>query len=61
MGISGEEKQSYHNRGEQDYAKGEYNPPTTAVNTLGGFFMTQNDVERQEAYDAGYNNAKNQK
>lgn len=61
MGISNQEKQHYHNEGEKDCSNGEYNPPTTAVNTFGGLFITQIDVERQKAYEGGYENAKKQK
>lgn len=60
MSISSEAKQYYHNKGEQDFSEGEYKPPTTPMNTLGGILMTQSAVERQQAYDKGYDNAGNQ-
>lgn len=60
MGISSEEKQNYHNKGEQDYTKGEYNSPASPSNTLCGFLMPEGDIERHNAYDVGYDNARKQ-
>jgi hypothetical protein len=60
MGISSEEKQHYHNKGEQDFRKHEYDPPLHAVDSLLPGGLSEASIERQEAYDAGYNNARDQ-
>ena len=50
-------KQYYHNKGEQDYWKKDYNPPH---NVLGGFFNSQRQNELNEAYSKGWSNAREQ-
>ncbi len=48
----------YHNKGEQDAANHEYNPP---IGVFRAAFATQQDLEDQESYDAGYENGRNQR
>lgn len=52
-------KQHYHDKGEQDGAKGEYDPPITLGDTF--FPMSKDDLEEDKAYKKGYENARSQK
>jgi len=62
MAISSKEKQDRHNQGQTDAANGVYNPPVGLQHALTlGFSITTADVERQEAYDAGVENARNRR
>jgi hypothetical protein len=50
-------KQEHHNKGEQDGAKGNYDPPATKLATVFSTEITEN----VKAYDKGFENATNQK
>lgn len=48
----------YHNKGQEDYAKGDYDPPN---DTIIHFFDTREyEQDQRDAYRAGWENAKDQ-
>ena len=59
-------KFDYHQKGEKDGAKGDYDPPHSSVaESLAGLFSStatnERNAEDKSQYDAGYENAKNQR
>ncbi len=50
-----EKLQHYHNKGEQDYQKSDYNPPR-----LTHIVDSQKHIEEREAYNEGWSNARKQ-
>lgn len=49
----------YHNRGQEDFPKGVYDPPNTDLaHEIFGY--SKNDLEEIKNYKEGYNNAKKQ-
>ena len=53
------EKENYHDKGETDGAEGVYEPPITPGDTF--FGMSKDDIENNEAYNKGYENARKQR
>lgn len=52
--ISPEDQTYYHNLGQEDAARGEWN--SQMKGTLGGLFARDIDYDRQIAYDKGHDN-----
>jgi len=56
------EKGHYHNRGQEDASKGEYNPPSEGmpiITDLAG--RSDRDIEDRKEYNEGWRNTKDQK
>ncbi len=59
----GNNKQYYHDKGEQDAAEDKgYNPPHGVIDSLISWGNEEKrNIEENNAYDKGYDNAKSQK
>ncbi len=55
--ISPDDQTYYHNLGQEDAARGEWN---SQMPPLGGLFARDIDFDRQIAYDKGHDNPKQQ-
>ncbi len=55
-------KDYYHNKGQQDYSEGRYEPPHGLLDDLltWGSSGMQSNLEENRAYDDGYSNARDQ-
>lgn len=60
MGDRGKELQELHNKGQEDGIKADYDPPYGVLDSLLSSRPAEEIAEENDAYNAGYENARNQ-